>query len=209
MAKQNLIKEANDLQRSARHLMGQISAVEISEVYFNAGLKYLHGAYLSEIDQPKGSSQSEKLKTIQAYKSASALFKLCGEIGEKHWRADLSALAFKCMEVSQFRIVYNMQEFKSMKIREERKMTSSVEHLKYLNSNPFALKDLLNTVEAMDIAMDASRRSQSALKEVSQKRKRNEINENLDSIKRVLDFSFNDVPHFVSLVRVSLNKIYI
>ncbi|KAH7679478.1 hypothetical protein IHE45_06G061400 [Dioscorea alata] len=75
MAKQNLIKEANDLQRSARHLLGQISAVEISEVYFNAGLKYLHGAYLSEIDQPKGSSQSEKLKTIQAYKSASALFK--------------------------------------------------------------------------------------------------------------------------------------
>ena len=61
----------------------------------------------------------------------------------------------------------------------------------------------------MDAAMDASKRSQSAHKEVCQKRKRSEINDILDSLKTVLDFSFNDVPHFVGLVRTSLNKIYI
>ncbi|CAN0899011.1 Cysteine-tryptophan domain-containing zinc finger protein 3 [Linum grandiflorum] len=104
-AANNALKEAKNLKHLADRLKNSGSIQESTGYYFEASLKFLHGASLLE----SGSNDNAKADLIQSlttYTTTAKLFEFCAYEYEKSRDMAAAALAYKCMEVAYLRVVH-------------------------------------------------------------------------------------------------------
>ncbi|KAF5731467.1 hypothetical protein HS088_TW18G00145 [Tripterygium wilfordii] len=100
----NLIKEAKNLKHMADRLKNSgSSSLESTGLYFQAALKFLQGASLLEC----GGSESRRGESQSYYGSTAKLCEFCAHEYEKCKVMANAALAYKCMEVAYFRVIYS------------------------------------------------------------------------------------------------------
>ncbi|PON88290.1 Zinc finger, CW-type [Trema orientale] len=99
------LKEAKDLRDYADRLKSSGFASESSEAYFQAALKFLHGAALLESCSSEGGKYGGMPPT-EVYISTAKLCELCAHDYERRREMAAAALAYKCMEVSYMRVAY-------------------------------------------------------------------------------------------------------
>ncbi|XP_017418316.2 cysteine-tryptophan domain-containing zinc finger protein 7 isoform X3 [Vigna angularis] len=106
-AANNAVKEAKDLKHLADRLKHSGSTGESTSLYFQAALKFLHGASLLESGNSDNSKHSEMIQSKQMYSSTAKLCEFCAHEYEKSKDMASAALAYKCMEVAYMRVVYS------------------------------------------------------------------------------------------------------
>ncbi|XP_022899128.1 uncharacterized protein LOC111412429 isoform X2 [Olea europaea var. sylvestris] len=99
------IKEAKDLKHLADRLKNSRST-ESTGLYFQAALKFLHGASLLESGNSEGTKHNEMLHSMDIYSSTAKLCEFCALEYEKSKDMATAALAYKCVEVAYMRVVY-------------------------------------------------------------------------------------------------------
>ncbi|KAF5732684.1 hypothetical protein HS088_TW17G00214 [Tripterygium wilfordii] len=112
----NLIKEAKNLKHMADRLMNSGSSRESTGLYFQAVLKFLQGASLFECSA--GESKHGESQSMQIYGSTAKLCDFCAHEYEKCKDMANAALAYKCMEVAYFRVIYS-KHTSANKVRRE------------------------------------------------------------------------------------------
>lgn len=100
------LKEATNLKDRADHFKNSGFEFESNETFFEAALKFLHGASLLE-NFLKESSKHGNISQMQAYMTAAKLFTSCANEYERRHETAAAALAYKCMEVAYMRVVYS------------------------------------------------------------------------------------------------------
>ncbi|WOG87318.1 hypothetical protein DCAR_0206541 [Daucus carota subsp. sativus] len=105
-AANNAVKEAKDLKHLADRLKNSGSILESMGLYFQAALKFLYGASLLESSNNENSKHGEAIQSIQMYSSTAKLFEFCAHEYEKLNDMSSAALAYKCVEVAYFRVIY-------------------------------------------------------------------------------------------------------
>ncbi|CAN1354388.1 Cysteine-tryptophan domain-containing zinc finger protein 3 [Linum perenne] len=103
-AANNALKEAKNLKHLADRLKNSGSIQESMRLYFEASLKFLHGASLLE----SGSNENAKdlIQSLTIYTSTAKLFEFCAYEYEKSRDMAAAALAYKCMEVAHMRVIH-------------------------------------------------------------------------------------------------------
>ncbi|XP_057483856.1 cysteine-tryptophan domain-containing zinc finger protein 7-like [Actinidia eriantha] len=102
----NAVKEAKDLKHLADRLKNSGSSAESTGLYFEAAVKFLHGASLLESSNGESAKQGEMIQSMQMYSSTAKLCKFCAHEYEKSKDMAAAALAYKCMEVAYMRVIY-------------------------------------------------------------------------------------------------------
>ncbi|KAI4349625.1 hypothetical protein L6164_010190 [Bauhinia variegata] len=106
-AANNALKEAKNLKHLADRLKNSGSTLESTGLYFEAALKFLHGASLLESGNNENSKHNEMIQSKQVYSSTAKLCEFCAHEFEKHKDMAAAALAYKCMEVAYMRVIYS------------------------------------------------------------------------------------------------------
>ncbi|KAJ1412647.1 Zinc finger, CW-type [Sesbania bispinosa] len=106
-AANNAVKEAKDLKHLADRLKNSGSTLESTSLYFQAALKFLHGASLLESGNNDNAKHSEMIQSKQMYSSTAKLCEFCAHEYEKSKDMASAALAYKCMEVAYMRVIYS------------------------------------------------------------------------------------------------------
>ncbi|XP_018445224.1 cysteine-tryptophan domain-containing zinc finger protein 3 [Raphanus sativus] len=102
----NILKEATDLKHRADRLKKSLSNLEFIELYFQACLKFLHGAFLLEMSSNESARQGETMiQSTSIYTSTAHLCGFCAREYEKSREMGAAALAYKCMEAGYMRVV--------------------------------------------------------------------------------------------------------
>ncbi|KAJ0246396.1 hypothetical protein HA466_0169390 [Hirschfeldia incana] len=106
-AGQNILKEAKDLKHTADRLKDSVSNLEFIELYFQACLKFLHGAFVLETSSNESATrQGDTIShSVQIYISTATLCGFCAQEYEKCKEMGAAALAYKCMEAAYLRVV--------------------------------------------------------------------------------------------------------
>ncbi|KAK7412954.1 hypothetical protein VNO78_04742 [Psophocarpus tetragonolobus] len=99
------LEEASKLKDRADNYKNSGFDFESNETYFQAGLKFLHGASLLENCHNESSKHGE-MSQMQIFATAAKLFKCCAREYEIRREMAAAALAYKCMEVAYMRVVY-------------------------------------------------------------------------------------------------------
>ncbi|RDX82563.1 hypothetical protein CR513_36627, partial [Mucuna pruriens] len=99
------LEEATKLKDRADNYKNSGFDFESNETYFQAGLKFLHGASLLENCHSESSKHGE-MSQMQIFATAAKLFKCCAHEYETRQEMAVAALAYKCMEVAYMRVVY-------------------------------------------------------------------------------------------------------
>ncbi|KAF2545254.1 hypothetical protein F2Q70_00019243 [Brassica cretica] len=234
----NSIKEATALKHMADRLKNVVSNQESTSVYFQAALKFLHGASLLE-------SSGSIARSNDIYGSTSKLCEFCAHEYEKNKDMGAAALAYKCMEVAYLRITYSshgninryrselqaaLQEIPSGESPsfasdgENPNQTLATEKVALSNTvrssprvtgnhvlssgNNFSLSQLLSFSQNVSYAMDASRKAQTAFAIAKGKSSDTRYSSNgIASIKRALDFDFQDMEKLLRVVRLAMEPI--
>ncbi|CAN7038710.1 unnamed protein product [Brassica oleracea var. botrytis] len=236
----NSIKEATDLKHMADRLKNVVSNQESTSVYFQAALKFLHGASLLE-------SSGSIARSNDIYGSTSKLCEFCAHEYEKNKDMGAAALAYKCMEVAYLRITYSshgninryrselqaaLQEIPSGESPsfasdgENPNQTLAAEKAALSNTvrssprvtgnhvlssgNNSSLSQLLAFSQNVSYAMDASRKAQTAFAIAIAKGKSSDTrysSNGIASIKRALDFDFQDMEKLLRVVRLAMESI--
>ncbi|XP_010474899.1 PREDICTED: uncharacterized protein LOC104754405 isoform X2 [Camelina sativa] len=231
----NSIKEATDLKHMADRLKSAGSNHESTGVYFQAALKFLHGASLLE---SSGTARSRDI-----YGSTAKLCAFCAHEYEKNKDMGAAALAYKCMEVAYLRITYAshgnigrcryelqaaLQVIPSGESPsfasdgENSNHTLAAEKVALSNTvrsspsvtgnhvissgNNSSLSQLLAFSQHVNAAMDASRKAQIAFAAAKGKSKHSN-DDGITSIKRALDFNFQDMEKLLHVVRLAMESI--
>eukprot|EP00257_Ricinus_communis_P005916 XP_002520661.2 uncharacterized protein LOC8287159 [Ricinus communis] len=100
------LKEAKNLKHSADRLKNSGFILESTRLYFEAALKFLHGASLLETCSSENPRSAEMIQSMQVYSSTAKLCEFCAHEYEKSKDMAAAALAYKCMEVAYMRVVY-------------------------------------------------------------------------------------------------------
>ncbi|WZZ19892.1 hypothetical protein YC2023_121279 [Brassica napus] len=234
----NSIKEATDLKHMADRLKNVVSNQESTSVYFQAALKFLHGASLLE-------SSGSIARSNDIYGSTSKLCEFCAHEYEKNKDMGAATLAYKCMEVAYLRITYsshgNINRYRSelqaalqevpsgespsfASDGENPNQTLAAEKAALSNTvrssprvtgnhvlssgNNFSLSQLLSFSQNVSYAMDASRKAQTAFAIAKRKSSDTRYSSNgIASIKRALDFDFQDMEKLLRVVRLAMESI--
>lgn len=98
------LKEAKDLKHLADRLK---SSGERTGLYFQAALKFLHGASLFESSKSDSTKHGEMNQSASVYSSTANLCEFCAHEYEKSKDMASAALAYKCMEVAYMKVVYS------------------------------------------------------------------------------------------------------
>ncbi|CAN8311057.1 unnamed protein product [Cochlearia groenlandica] len=106
-AASNSIKEATALKHMADRLKNAGSNHESTGVYFQAALKFLHGASLWESSGTEHATHKSTAMSRDIYGSTAKLCAFCAHEYEKNKDMGAAALAYKCMEVAYLRITYS------------------------------------------------------------------------------------------------------
>uniref|UniRef100_A0A6P4AP26 uncharacterized protein LOC107433251 n=1 Tax=Ziziphus jujuba TaxID=326968 RepID=A0A6P4AP26_ZIZJJ len=101
----NTLKEARELRDYADRLKSSGFAFESSEAYFQAALKFLHGAVLLESCGSQSAKHGE-MSQMQVYSTTAKLCEFCAHEYEKRQEMAAATLAYKCMEVAYMRVIY-------------------------------------------------------------------------------------------------------
>ncbi|EOA23400.1 hypothetical protein CARUB_v10016576mg [Capsella rubella] len=102
----HILKEAKDLKHTADRLKNSVSNLEHIELYFQACLKFLHGAFVLELSSNESARQGETMvQSMKIYSSTANLCGFCAHEYEKSKDMGAAALAYKCMEVAYMRVV--------------------------------------------------------------------------------------------------------
>eukprot|EP00262_Sarcandra_glabra_P014497 TRINITY_DN4257_c0_g2_i1.p1 TRINITY_DN4257_c0_g2~~TRINITY_DN4257_c0_g2_i1.p1 ORF type:complete len:303 (+),score=52.46 TRINITY_DN4257_c0_g2_i1:60-911(+) len=101
------MKEAKDLKHSADRLKNSGSELESTGLYFQAALKFLHGASLLEPCSIESAKHGEMTQSMQVYTDTARLCEFCAHEYERHKEMAAAALAYKCMEVAYMRVIYS------------------------------------------------------------------------------------------------------
>uniref|UniRef100_A0A7C9AKP0 CWZF3/5/7 THD domain-containing protein n=1 Tax=Opuntia streptacantha TaxID=393608 RepID=A0A7C9AKP0_OPUST len=238
-AAKTALKEATDLKHSANHLKKSGSGLESTRVFFQAALKFLHGASLLEPDHSEIRRCGE-MSPSDVYSTTAKLCEYCAREYEKFNDMASAALAYKCMEVAYMRVVYyndlaasrdrmalhmavraapqdspsssasdidNLNNQTAMDA--EKNVNSSMEHRNHVISagNRPNFMRLLDFTKDVNLAMEASRMSQSSFTAANPVLAQAGNEERLSCIKRVLDFSFHDVDGLLHLVRLAMDAL--
>ncbi|MED6149172.1 hypothetical protein PIB30_059920 [Stylosanthes scabra] len=101
----NALKEATNLKHMADRLKNveSTSTFDITEMYFQAALKFLHGAALLE----SSNNENETTQSTPIYSSTAKLCEFCAHEYEKLKDMAAAALAYKCAEVAYMRALYS------------------------------------------------------------------------------------------------------
>lgn len=100
------LKEAKDLKHLADRLKNSGSSAEGTSLYFQAALKFLHGASLLELCNSENAKKSEVIVAMQVYSSTAKLCEFCAREYERCKDFAAAALAYKLMEVAYMRVIY-------------------------------------------------------------------------------------------------------
>ncbi|KAK4766934.1 hypothetical protein SAY86_014685 [Trapa natans] len=241
----NAIKEAKDLKHMADRVKESGSNLEGTGLYFEAALKFLHGAFLLESSFSTSSKYSEMIQSVQTYSSTAKLFEYCAHEYEKSKDMASAALAYKCMEVAFMKVVYSVQngvnrdrqelraslklippgespsssasdvdqvhniaavDAKSSLPKDETRTRVVGNHIITARNRP-NLERLLNFTQDVNNAMEASRRTMAAFSAASSKCGDAQWEEVLSSVKRAIDFHFQDIEGLLQLVRIATQAI--
>ncbi|KAK4357280.1 hypothetical protein RND71_022890 [Anisodus tanguticus] len=238
----NAIKEATNLKHLADRLKNSGSS-ESTSLYFQAALKFLHGASLLESCNDSA-KHSEMNQSRQIYSSTA---KLCEFVAHEYERLkDMTAvsLAYKCMEVAYMRVIYS-SHFNANRYRNELQTalqifppgespSSSASDVDNLNNptmvdkvalakgvaspqvagthvvsarNRASFTRLFNFAQEVNLAMDASRKSRVAFAAAYPGHGDTQCKEPELSVKKALDFNFQDVDGLLRLVRIAMEAI--
>ncbi|KMT13727.1 hypothetical protein BVRB_4g081070 isoform C [Beta vulgaris subsp. vulgaris] len=237
-AAKTALREATDLKHSANRLKVAGSGLESTGIFFQAALKFLHGASL--LEPGNNESRNGEMTPDEVYTSTARLCEYCALEYEKGNDMASAALAYKCMEVAYMRVVY-CNDLVASRDRQELQMavraapqvespSSSASDIDNLNQaaidtvkdGHFAMDHRSHIVSAgnrpnfvrlldftydINLAMDASRKSQRAFAAAMPVFTQAGNEEGISSIKSVLDFSFHDVDGLLHLVRLAMESI--
>ncbi|KAK9691900.1 hypothetical protein RND81_09G227200 [Saponaria officinalis] len=238
-AAKTALKEAKDLKHSANRLKTAGSGLSTG-IFFQAALKFLHGASLLEPGTAENGRIGE-MKSSEVYSSTAKLCEYCAHEYEKCNDMASAALAYKCMEVAYMRVVYDNDVSASRdrmevqmavraapqvespsssasdidnlnnqvavdSVRDVHSMMDHRTHVISARNRPNVVR-LLNFTHDINLAMEASRRSQSAFSVANPILSEAGNEEGISSIKRVLDFSFHDVDGLLHLVRLAMEAL--
>ncbi|CAA6654243.1 unnamed protein product [Spirodela intermedia] len=236
-----LLKEARGLKHTADRLKNEGLENESTGLYFEAALKFLHVAFLRETSCADG----ETTQSMEIYSSTAKLCEFCAHLYEKHKEMAAAALAYKCMEVANMKVVFSKDSGAS-KDRNElhtalqlvptgespSSSASDVDNFNNQNmgdkavsakavSSPHGTGNhviaprnrpnfvrLLNFVQDVNDAMEASRKSHSAFHGINGRPEESRYEpEVVASVRQVLALSFHDVEGLLRLVRLSMDSI--
>ncbi|KAI4345443.1 hypothetical protein L6164_012567 [Bauhinia variegata] len=99
------LKEAGKLKDRAKSYKNSGFGFESKETYFEAALKFLHGASVLENYHSESSKHGER-SPMQIYSSTAKMLESCANEYEKDGERATAALVYKCMEVAYLRLVY-------------------------------------------------------------------------------------------------------
>ncbi|XP_021763068.1 uncharacterized protein LOC110727807 [Chenopodium quinoa] len=105
-AASSAIKEATNLKHLADRLKSS-SPTESIAMYFEAALKFLHGASLLESGKTENIKHADIAQSKQIYSSTAKLCQFCAHEFEKMKDMATAALAYKCVEVAYMRVIYS------------------------------------------------------------------------------------------------------
>ncbi|KAL6505007.1 hypothetical protein OROGR_024824 [Orobanche gracilis] len=105
-AANSALKEAKDLKHLADRLKNS-GSTESNGFYFQAALKFLHGASLLEAGSSESTKHNESMHSMHIYSSTAKLCEFCAHEYEKSKDMAAAALAYKCVEVAYLRVVYS------------------------------------------------------------------------------------------------------
>ncbi|KAJ1407623.1 Zinc finger, CW-type [Sesbania bispinosa] len=144
------LEEATKLKDRADQYKSSGFDFESNETYFQAGLKFLHGASLLENCHTESSKHGE-MSQMQIYATAAKLFKSCAHEYESHQEMAAAALAYKCMEVAYMRVVFCKH---SSTNRDRHELQSTLQMVSQGESPSSSASDVdnLNNQVAMDKA---------------------------------------------------------
>ncbi|XP_019188484.1 PREDICTED: uncharacterized protein LOC109182758 [Ipomoea nil] len=239
----NAVKEATNLKHLADRQKNSGSS-ESTSLYFQAALKFLHGASLFESCNTDSMKHNEMTQSRQIYSSTAKLCEFCAHEYERSKDMAAAALAYKCMEVAYMRVIY-FSHTSANRYRNELQAAlqifppgesppSSASDVDNLN-NPLAVDKvasakgvgspqvtvtqvitarnrsnfmrLLNFAQEVSLAMDASRKSRAAFAAANPRKGEALCKEAMLSVRKALDFNFQDVDGFLRLVRIAMEAI--
>ncbi|KAL3531438.1 hypothetical protein ACH5RR_010760 [Cinchona calisaya] len=239
----NAVKEAKDLKHLADRFKHS-GSTESTGYYFQAALKFLHGASLLESSNSENTKHNEMSQSMQMYSSTAKFCEFCAHEYEKSKDMAAAALAYKCMEVAYMRVIYTLHNSASRDRNELQAAlqliptgespSSSASDIDNLN-NPVnvdkavqgkavgspqvagnhvltarhrsSFMRLINHARNVNNAMEASRKSRNAFAAANPKSDGPQHKEGISSVKRALDFNFQDVDGLLRLVRVAMEAI--
>ncbi|KAF8392615.1 hypothetical protein HHK36_022962 [Tetracentron sinense] len=239
----NALKEATGLKHSADRLKNHGSDLESTRLYFEAALKFLHGASLLEPCNSENAKHGDVIQSMQVYRDTAKLCEFCAHEYERCKDMAAAALAYKCMEVAYMRVIYSKHSG-ACRDRHELQMALQVappgespsssasdvdnlnnqatldktalakgisspqiagNHVIVARNRPNFLR-LLTFARDVNLAMEASRNSQIAFAAANVSLEAR-YGEGISSVKRVLDFNFQDVEGLLRLVRLAMDAI--
>ncbi|XP_028781447.1 uncharacterized protein LOC114737664 isoform X2 [Neltuma alba] len=228
------LDEATKIKDMADNFKNSGFEFESNETYFEAALKFLHGASLLECCHNEGSKHGE-MSQMQIYATTAKLFKSCAHEYQRRQEMAAAALAYKCMEVACMRLVYckhssanrmwhELQSTLNMVPQGESPSSSISDVDSLINQaavdkttlsrstgihfaanqvisvqNHSTFFHLLDFTQDVNLAMEASRKCQSTFAAASTFMEAASNKEYIASIRRVIDFSFQDVDELVRL----------
>ncbi|KAK9282177.1 hypothetical protein L1049_005089 [Liquidambar formosana] len=238
------VKEAKDLKHTADRLKNSGLNLESTRLYFEAALKFLHGASLLESCNSESAKHGEMIQSMQMYSSTAKLCEFCAHEYEKSKNMASAALAYKCMEVAYMRVIYSSHTSASRDRNELHNAlhvvppgespSSSASDVDNLNNaatvdkaplgkgvsspqvagnhvivarNRPTFVRLLTFAQDVNFAMEASRKSRIAFAAANVSLQEVQYKEGISSIKRALDFNFQDVEGLLRLVRLAVEAI--
>ncbi|XP_031258978.1 uncharacterized protein LOC116117085 isoform X1 [Pistacia vera] len=239
----NAVKEAKDLKHMADRMKNSGSN-ESTGLYFQAALKFLHGASLLESSSSESAKHGEMIQSMQMYSSTAKLCEFCAHEYEKSKDMAAAALAYKLMEVAYMRVIYSSHTSASRDRNELQSAiqmappgespsssASDVDNLNHPTTvdkvalpkgvsspqvagnhliaarNRHNLVRVLNFTQDVNFAMEASRKSRNAFAAANGSLGESQQREGISSIKKALDFNFQDVERLLHLVRVAMEAI--
>ncbi|XAR61291.1 hypothetical protein NMG60_11034941 [Bertholletia excelsa] len=238
----NAVKEATDLKHLADRLKNSGSSAESIGLYFQAALKFLHGASLFESSTAESTKQQgDVAHSMKIYSSTARLCEFCAHEFEKSKDMASAALAYKCMEVAYMRVIYSSHPKANRDGHELQRAlqivppgespSSSASDVDNLNNpstldkvtlakgiaspqvtgnhvitarNRSSFDRLLNFTKDVNFAMEASRKSRLALSAANVRMEESQCRDGITSVKRALDFNFQDVEGLLHLVRLAM-----
>ncbi|KAK9726259.1 hypothetical protein RND81_05G202500 [Saponaria officinalis] len=111
-AASSAIKEATILKHLADRRK-TADPMESTGLYFDAALKFLHGASLLESGKTESAKQVDIVQAMQIYSDTAKLCRFCAHEYEKSKDMATAALAYKCMEVAYLKVVYSSHNMAS------------------------------------------------------------------------------------------------
>ncbi|KAJ8749670.1 hypothetical protein K2173_026319 [Erythroxylum novogranatense] len=107
-AAKSAVKEAKNLKHMADRVKNSGSHRESMRLYFEAALKFLHGAALFESCGIENAKTAEMIQSMQIYSTTAKLCEFCAHEYEKLEDMAAAALAYKCAEVAYMRVVCSL-----------------------------------------------------------------------------------------------------